>query len=118
MTDRNKVHTFKIAAAQGDLLMRRISAIPAGLKKVEKFDGIVAHSETGHHHKFDSVEGMTAYQTGDEALMYLLLDKPAQLTHHRLSDTHEPFLFDAGCYALHRPREYTSAREKARLVQD
>lgn len=113
------LRTFKHMAAQGDCIFRRIDKLPSkGVKKIEKFDGIVAHSETQHHHKFDSLEGVEAYSTDNEALMYVLLNKPAQLSHHREFDTHAPFLFDAGVYEIRRPVEYVSAREKARLVAD
>lgn len=109
---------FKKMAAQGDVCFRRIDKLPEGLKKIEKFDGIVAHSETSHHHKFDSLEGVEGYKTDSEALMYVLLNRPVTLTHHREYDTHAPFLFDAGCYEIRRPVEYVSAREKTRLVAD
>jgi hypothetical protein len=120
MTDNNnKFKTFKNMAAQGDVAFKRIAALPTkGVKKLEKFDGIVAHSETGHHHKFDSLDGVEAYQTDSAALMYVLLNKPVTLTHHRENDTHAPFLFDAGVYEFRRPVEYVSAREKARIVAD
>lgn len=109
---------FQKQAAQGDVMFTKIDKLPKGLKKIEKFDGVIAHSETSHHHKFDSTDGIEAYQTDSEALMYVLLNKPVTLTHHREYDTHAPFLFDAGCYEIRRPVEYVSAREKARLVAD
>jgi hypothetical protein len=118
MTD-SKYKTFKVMAGQGDVVFRKIAELPTrGVKKIEKFDGIVAHSETQHHHKFDSLDGVEAYQTESAALMYVLLNKPVTLTHHRENDTHAPFLFDAGVYEFRRPVEYVSAREKARIVAD
>jgi hypothetical protein len=117
MTD-SKYKTFQNAAAQGDVMFRRIDKLPKNVKKSEKFDGIVAHSETQHHHKFDSLDGVEVYQTESAALMYVLLNKPVTLTHHRENDTHAPFLFDAGVYEFRRPVEYVSAREKARIVAD
>lgn len=109
--------TFKECVAQGDVYFRRINEIPTTAKPVDKFDGIVAHSETGHHHKFAKMEGLSYYTTQDPTVAYLRLEAPNALEHHRAFDTHGTISFEPGCYEARRPVEYVSASEK-RIVAD
>jgi hypothetical protein len=117
MKNKKQIHTFRNQAAQGDLYFRRVKEIPATAKAAPKFDGIVAHSETGHHHKFAKTQGLTYYTTNDPTVAYLRVESASCLDHHRPFDTHESFMFDVGTYELRRPVEYVSASEK-RIVQD
>lgn len=109
---------FKNQAAQGDVIFRRVKSIPKTATE-KRFDGpvVVAHSETGHHHAFAKQEGLTYYETRDPMVAYLRLESSAVLEHHRSFDTHAPYLFEAGCYELRRPREYV-ARYEQRMVED
>lgn len=104
-------------AAQGDLLVRRIDALPEGITACAGTQGVhvVAHSETGHHHTVTS-SGVQYYPV-DELLAYL--DVQAQevsLEHHRAFDTHEALSIPRGTYELRRQREYTP--EGWRRVED
>jgi hypothetical protein len=117
------MRTFKNQAAQGDCLIRRIAALPAGLKRLPTEDGkyIVAHSETGHHHVIAERPGVTVYTTSDPLLSYLEVieatdEAEALLEHLRAWDTHETIRICPGVYELRRQREYTP--EGWRRVED
>ena len=82
--------TFTKMAAQGDILIRRVDAIPEGaVRSTGRGPVIVAHSETGHHHAFDASQSVWLYSTTDQMVSYLEVKKPAVLKHHRDFDTHE-----------------------------
>jgi hypothetical protein len=101
--------TFKKSAAQGDILIRRISKLPDNVvkQKDEKGRHIVAHSETGHHHTVQA-NGVDFYHAAnDPMIMFLVVDNEADLIHNRSFDTHEPLRFDKGIYEIRRQREYT-----------
>jgi len=101
--------TFKDRAAQGDIYIRRIAAIPADAVKKDSENGshIVAHSETGHHHTIKD-SGVQLYQAAnDPMIMYLAVDDGAELIHNRSFDTHQPLHISKGFYELRRQREYT-----------
>jgi len=104
--------TFKRQAAQGDLLIMRLSddfVIPENYKEVKAEDGkyIVAHSETGHHHTV--LERSTTYfQDPEDAFNAILsVKEKTPLTHERSYDTHETLGLEAGNYKIRRQREYT-----------
>lgn len=82
--------------AQGDVLLRRVPALPA--KAVErKRTGplVIAHSETGHHHAIESKAVSHFEIPGDPLVCYLRLDDGlgdlggVDVVHHRAWDTHE-----------------------------
>jgi hypothetical protein len=106
--------TFKNQAAQGDLLLRRVAALPANLKAspVEQGVFIVAHSETGHNHVIDARPNVKVYDTEDLLLSYLEVIEATDATetllrHLRGHDTHETLSIPPGVYELRRQREYT-----------
>ncbi len=77
-------------AAQGDVLFRRIDALPADARR-EACVGpiVVAHSETGHHHVIESKD-VEFFRGKDPMVTYLRLDGVfADVEHHRDYDTHE-----------------------------
>ena len=101
--------TFDKIAAQGDTLFIKIDALPAGVETVEPENGknVVAHSETGHHHVIDAAT-TTLYRLPEEIYeAFLVVEQPADLTHERSFDTHEPIRFEPGVYRVRRQREYT-----------
>lgn len=99
--------------AQGDLLIRKIDALPADAVKVEPDNGsyIVAHSETGHHHAVAATAYTTYYQSAnDNNVAYLVVDnapddEEIELKHLRSFDTHESFSFGNGIHELRRQIE-------------
>lgn len=102
--------TFENQAAQGDLLITKVDALPAEIKAMEAEDGqfILAHSETGHHHVIDC-ESADAYTTPDELRGYVEVKNPngADIIHLRSFDTHEKVHLSPGIYDIRRQREYT-----------
>lgn len=104
--------TFENQAAQGDLLIRKIDAIPGDVTERKATDGvhIVAHSETGHHHVIP-IGGPSIVQLfGSQDPMRSFLSvkaAPALLRHDRSFDTHEPISIPPGDYEIRRQREHT-----------
>lgn len=112
-------------AAQGDVLFRKVKAVPAAaVAEPTKGAIVVAHSETGHHHSIDKWDGVTLFRDPKDPLVcYLQLDglEFADVVHHRPFDTHETvrLLGTPGkktTYEVRRQREYTP--EGWRRVED
>lgn len=104
-------------AAQGDVMFRRVKAVPEGYKPSD--DHIVAHSETGHHH---IAEGdLTVMRNDDPMLSYIIAKGDVQVKHHRDFDTHDTLsLLSEGegevIWEIRRQREHTP--EGMRMVAD
>ena len=110
--------TFNTVCAQGDIYIRKISALPSGALMVSSPVGVVVvtHSGSGHHHVM-SAEGCTMYRLPDSIMdCFLVVDRPTELRHLRTYDTHAPILFAPGTYHVRRQREYTP--EGFRRVED
>lgn len=110
-------------AAQGDLLIRRLSSIPKNAIKAKPEQGkyIVAHSETGHNHVIVDRPNVHLYSTDNPMVSYLEVIEAADATetileHLRSFDTHESIIINAGIYEIRRQREYTP--EGWRRVED
>lgn len=102
--------TIQHMAAQGDVLFRRVNALPKGVVDITPKGAIVvAHSETGHNHSIDDASGMRFYRVQDDPLTcYLAIEglTPAVVTHHRPHDTHAPITLAPGVWQVKRQREY------------
>lgn len=102
---------FKNQAAQGDMLIRKIDALPENVKetKDEKGNFILAHSETGHNHVVKKQEGVKFYSNdNDPFIAYLVVDNTkCFVEHQRVFDTHSPIEIAPGIYEIRRQREYT-----------
>lgn len=93
--------------AQGDLLVMRVDALPAGLKEEKCGDAIVvAHSETGHHHILETHEAKL-FRGADPFTCYLQLTQESQVIHSRAFDTHETLKMGPGIWAFKNQVEYT-----------
>jgi hypothetical protein len=102
--------TFETLAAQGDIALRRIAALPEGLHPVPAENGkhILAHSETGHHHTVLERPDVQHFSAMDEFRSYLVVEgEPVDLVHERAFDTHETLRIKPGIYEVRRQREYT-----------
>lgn len=112
------MRTFNRIAAQGDILIMRIAALPRGVVPIEPSNGrvVVAHSETGHHHVM-LAERTKAYRLPDSIMdIFLAVERGDVLEHLRPYDTHEPIGLAPGFYRVRRQREYTP--EGFRRVED
>lgn len=116
--------TFENISAQGDVLFRRVEAIPASAVAVPASNGevIVTHSETGHHHvmvldREADTPAVEMFSANDNPLLaWLKVNRPTALEHRRPHDTHEPIMFGPGIYEIRRQREH--APEGWRRVAD
>lgn len=105
-----KAIKFKKQAAQGDLLITKISKLPEGLCAAKSENGkfIVAHSETGHHHTVLERNAQLLIDKTNEFIAHLKVDTATEIVHERSFDTHAPIKLDPGIYEIRRQREYTS----------
>ena len=106
--------TFITTAAQGDLLLRKIDAMPVQVKELAPIDGVfvIAHSETGHNHVIDSAPNVKWYSGDDAMISYLEVVDASDATetllrHLRGHDTHKTIVVPVGVFELRRQREYT-----------
>lgn len=114
--------TVEAIAFQGDMMLRRVEDVPAGLSESAPVDGkhVLAHSETGHDHTVDA-GGIKLFEGQDPMVCYLRMEgvDHADIIHHRNTDTHEPLrlLGEPGAvWEVRRQREYTL--EGWRRVED
>lgn len=121
-------NAFKIAAAQGEVNIRRINAMPdaeaMGLVAVVPEKGllIVGHSESGHHHGFRADGGVTLMERTKDVpqgmkMLYAILEHPTDLIQDAPAP-HEALHLDAGIYSFSISREYDPFAEQARQVAD
>lgn len=106
--------------AQGDIGIREVSSIPKGAKEVTPENGqhILAHSETGHHHRVGA-DGVRRFVHTDPMICYLSIEGevPVALEHLRPITGHEAFALRPGkTYEIRRQRERTP--EGWRVVND
>lgn len=106
--------TFERVAAQGDILIERVDALPTDLVPIAPDSGhyIVAHSETGHHHVLDraTCEVYRKRVTDDPVLfdLFVKVKAPTELRHLRDFDTHDALTLQPGAlYRIRPQREYT-----------
>lgn len=115
--------TFQKIAAQGEITIRRIDAMPSGCMQMKPESGkfIVGHSETGHHHVIDahgaSVSVLDRPPEGMK-ILYAILENPTSLDHLRGHDTHESIMLDPGIYEFRIAREFDHYAELARQSAD
>lgn len=98
-------------AAQGDVMFRKIAALPEGLTADKPINGafIVAHSETGHNHVVMERPTVRMFSGMDAFRSYLVVeDGPAAVEHQRSFDTHQSFALSPGIWEVRRQREYVA----------
>ncbi len=115
--------SFNLSAAQGEVNVRKIKALPSGLTKLKPENGIliVGHSESGHHHGFRSggvelMERTTDVPAGMK-ILYAIIENPAELIQDA-SGPHETIGFEPGLYEFRISREFNPFTEEARRVAD
>lgn len=116
--------TFKLCAAQGEVNIRRVSSVPQGLAPIKPEKGllIVGHSESGHHHGFRAVAGVSVMERTKDVpagmkILYAVLENPTALIQDA-SAPHEPLMLDPGEYEIRISREYDPFAEQTRQVAD
>lgn len=95
---------------QGDLMIRRVEAIPATARKAEAAAGrhILAHSETGHHHVIDAEIADRFIDETNAFIAWLQVTDPGIVEHLRNYDTHEPLFLEPGIHEVRQQREYVA----------
>lgn len=122
--------SFQKIAAQGEITIIRIGdlppdrALPAGYSAMKPEQGkfVIGHSETGHHHVLDRLDGvdisvMDAPPAGMKILR-AILENPTMLVHLRDHDTHEPIRLEPAEYEFRIAREFDHYAELARQSAD
>lgn len=110
--------TFNQIASQGDVRIERVSTVPPTHVKQDKFDGVLANSESqGHHHYLGSIEGAVYFrEPGNATVAFLRLEQPISLDHNRVGG-HNSIALSPGTYRIVRQREFVSP-EETRLLED
>ena len=103
-------------AAQGDMLARRVAALPENVRPIPAVNGchVITHSETGHDHVVleRPESGVQHYQDAMNSLRSFLVVPPgelADLIHKRDVHTHETLRFGPGVWEIRRQREFDVA---------
>lgn len=115
--------TFQKFAAQGEISIRKIDALPPGLvpHKAESGKYIIGHSETGHSHDLmtmDRAQVFTGQAPEGMTILYAILDAPNELIHNREFDTHETIELPPGMYEFRIGREFDHYEALARKQAD
>ena len=103
----------------GDILLKRVSAMPKNEKLIKRAEPIVEYGEvTGHAHRLiGEVEVYAEQESGQTANYVVVPDtatKPAQLVH----EEHDTIELSPGVYEVTRQREYNPYSQEARRVID
>ena len=106
--------TFKNMAAQGDLLLMRVTDIPKKAKEAKTVNGewVLAHSESGHNHAIGAMDAPNAIMftiDGNPFLAFLKVTKDVVLRHAKPDPQtrHEALTIPPGEYQIRRQQEYT-----------
>ncbi|MBD3331006.1 hypothetical protein GF354_05805 [Candidatus Peregrinibacteria bacterium] len=113
---------MKTTYQQGDVILKKVSNLPANLKKVNT--NILAEGEaTGHFHaicekdsfiqKKENVDKFTFYK-GDDGQTYVKIEKELDLLHQE----HDKIEIQPSIYKIEIVREYDHFAEEARQVAD
>lgn len=118
------MQSFSFVAAQGEVNIRKIDAVPAGLTPVKPERGflIIGHSESGHHHGFRDDGGVALMERTRDVpsgmkILYAIIENPSELIQDA-QNAHEGILHDPGIYEFRISREYNPFSEEARRVAD
>ena len=124
---------------QGDVILKKIQALPEHAVLVETEAKVLQHSEvTGHHHQFtpesrvnlyqvpaESVPGIATITDNQGKIIHVL--EPSYLFHGKLFDhqpaakgtgDHASILIEPGVYVVDIVREYDYAYHETRRVTD
>ena len=111
-TKLHKNKAMKTKLQQGDVLLRKLGAMPDGEQKLISRNRLVlAHGESGHSHVIEDDEA-ELIQIGER--MLLNLTKPATLRH----EEHRPVTLSPGIWEVGRVQEYDYFQKMRRAVID
>ena len=101
----------RVTAQQGDVLLRKIEALPKGERKVTRKRLVLAHGESGHTHVIEDDEA-ELIQIGERIL--LRLKQPATVRH----EEHKPITLEPGIWEVGRVQEFDWFSRMQRRVID
>lgn len=96
--------TVRHPIRHGEVLLVPVQGLPQGLGS-EVTACIVGHSESGHHHVLESETPFIQLVAADGAL-YVDLDTPTPLRHHKSQDQHRELLVPAGAWRVRKKTEF------------
>jgi len=100
---------------QGDVLIRRVEAIPDRVPRRPLPHGVLVHGElTGHSHRLENPKSAMLF-SGARSIGELFLDVPAGGT-RIIHEEHGPIELPQGLYRAWRQREYSP--KAIRVVRD
>jgi hypothetical protein len=112
MKMKTKIPTAKTTFQQGDVIGRKLEALPAGdQKSLGRKRLVLAHGESGHSHVIEDDEA-ELIQIGER--MLLKLTKPATVVH----EEHKPIQLSPGIWEIGRVTEYDWFSKMTRQVMD
>jgi hypothetical protein len=107
-----KTKTAKLTAQQGDVILRKLTALPDGDQKpMGRKRLILAHGESGHSHVIEDDEA-ELIQIGER--MLLKLTRAATVVH----EEHAPIRLAPGIWEIGRVREFDWFSKMERQVID
>lgn len=108
-----KMNTIiKLNSQQGDVLLRKIEAMPEGKpKRISKKRCVLAHGESGHSHVVEQ-DNAELIQIGERIL--LKIESEATVKH----EEHREHVLSPGIWDIGRVQEYDYFSGMARPVQD
>lgn len=109
---KSKLKYAKVHFQQGDVLGRKLTAMPEGERKtIARKRLVLAHGESGHSHIIEDDEA-ELIQMGERIL--LNLTKQATVKH----EEHGPITLAPGIWEIGRVREYDYFSRMERQVRD
>jgi hypothetical protein len=118
---------FSKVAAQGEITIIRLGNVKKkkqGFTPMQPENGrfIIGHSETGHHHVLDRIDGVNVMvmdkPPAGMRILHAILENPTSLNHLREYDTHESIMLEPGEYEFRIAREFDHYEELARKSAD
>lgn len=107
-----KIETLETDGQQGDVLLRKLDALPAGKAAiVSRKRCVLAHGESGHSHVVEDDEA-ELIQIGER--MLLKLERAATVVH----EEHGPIRLSPGIWEIGRVQEFDHLKKMARPVMD
>jgi hypothetical protein len=107
-----KTEIVKLHSQQGDVMLRRLSEMPAGVPKtIAKKRCVLAHGESGHSHVVEQ-DDAELIEIGGR--MLLSIQSPATVEH----EEHKPQTLEAGIWEIGRVREKDWFRDMVGPVMD
>lgn len=117
------IKTFTTVAAQGEVNVRKIDALPDGLTPMKPEAGtfIIGHSESGNTHVIDATGVQVMERTKDVPagmrMLYAIVESPTTLRQNAATP-HEQIKLDPGIYGFRISREFDPFADQARRVAD